>query len=67
MHVAPELVAARRSLTAPYPSSMAGDVYAFGCVIYQIVYRLPLVSDDWLAEHASSSHMPVNMHTPILR
>lgn len=28
---------------APLPVSFEGDIYAFGCLLYQIVHRLPLV------------------------
>jgi serine/threonine protein kinase len=48
MHMAPELIMNRRSRTAPFPATMSGDVYAVGCVMYQILYRLPLIADEQL-------------------
>jgi serine/threonine protein kinase len=44
-HIAPELIMQRRSHSAPFPASFTGDVYAVGCVLYQILYRRPLISD----------------------
>jgi hypothetical protein len=48
MHIAPELIMERRAPSAPFPASMLGDVYACGCVLYQILYRQPLIADQQL-------------------
>ena len=45
-HAAPELVkqSVEKGLrNAPLPVSFKGDIYALGCILYQIVHRLPLV------------------------
>jgi len=52
MHMAPELIATRRSPFAAFPATMPGDVYAVGCVMYQLLYHRPLIADDWLIKNA---------------
>ena len=45
-HCAPDLIKAHLESgigEAPLPDSVKGDVYALGCIVYQIVHRLPLV------------------------
>jgi hypothetical protein len=51
--VSPELFTARRTLKSALPGSIAGDVYAAGCVFYEIYYRLPLVTHDYAVKHPS--------------
>ena len=44
-HCAPELIKAHINIgtvDAPLPTSVQGDVYALGCVIYQLIHRLSL-------------------------
>lgn len=45
MHCAPKLIKEYIELDivgAPLPASVQGDVYALGCMIYQLVHRLSL-------------------------
>jgi hypothetical protein len=51
MHLAPELIVARRTPTAPFPATLPGDMYAVGCVMYQITCKAPLMADDWLSKN----------------
>ena len=36
-----------------FPSSQSGDIYAIGCLFYEIFYRLPLISADEAVKHPS--------------
>jgi len=58
-HIAPELIMERRARSAPFPSSLAGDVYAVGCVMYQILYRQPLISDQQMWSGGSNGCYPL--------
>ena len=59
LHVAPELFTMRKMVKSPFPATTLGDVYAVGCLIYQISYRLPLISKDEVVKHPSEPFLRV--------
>ena len=62
MHIAPELFTNRRTVKSVLLGSFAGDVYAAGCLFYELYYRLPVVADEEIVKHPSSSYRILPIH-----
>jgi hypothetical protein len=53
MHIAPELLAERRNRNIACSATPTGDIFALSCVIYETLFRLPLVDAETLHERPS--------------
>jgi hypothetical protein len=67
MHLAPELIDARQTPTAPFPATQPGDMYAVGCVVYQIMCKAPLMPDYWLSRNAGWLRLKPVWYTSIVQ
>ena len=67
LHVAPELIEDNHSrMKSVYPATFAGDMYAIGCLLFEICYREPLMTKEEIVKHPSEystamSHKPPSL------
>ena len=54
MHIAPELIASHRGRSSGFDATVQGDIYAFACVIYQVLFRQQLVEAEALHQNPSN-------------